>query len=197
MMALNMSIVLSKPKWHLKWQFDRLIDAAIDAGIVIFVAAGNNGPQKNTITYPGSHPRVITINAIDDNNTPQFNDNTEWNSSSRGRKKVFSAPGVEIRAASGMEDGKPVYTIMSGTSMATPFMTGLGELILQEYARLSRANKIPRDTIAAEFIQFMFEKYSYDHPHIPNQWEGPGVPQAHLILANMEAELLRFTALLN
>ncbi len=42
------------------------LDAAVDAGIVVTVAAGNSGPQKYTISSPGAAKKVITVGAMGD-----------------------------------------------------------------------------------------------------------------------------------
>jgi len=42
-------------------------NAAVDAGLVLVVAAGNEGPSSGTVITPGSAEKVITVGAIDDN----------------------------------------------------------------------------------------------------------------------------------
>ena len=42
------------------------VDAAWDAGLVVVVAAGNNGPGQRTITTPGISRKVITVGCSDD-----------------------------------------------------------------------------------------------------------------------------------
>ena len=42
------------------------VDAAWDAGLVVVVAAGNNGPGRYTITTPGISRKVITVGCSDD-----------------------------------------------------------------------------------------------------------------------------------
>ena len=44
----------------------RGVDAAWDAGYVVVVAAGNNGPAAHTITTPGISRKVITVGCADD-----------------------------------------------------------------------------------------------------------------------------------
>ena len=44
----------------------RGVDAAWDAGFVVVVAAGNNGPGQHTITTPGISRKVITVGCSDD-----------------------------------------------------------------------------------------------------------------------------------
>ncbi|PNB40172.1 serine protease, partial [Pseudomonas sp. GW456-E7] len=47
----------------------RAVEEAWNAGIVVCVAAGNSGPDPQTISSPGVSEKVITVGALDDNNT--------------------------------------------------------------------------------------------------------------------------------
>ena len=108
------------------------VNAAWDAGIVVTVAAGNNGPGTSTIGSPGAASKVITVGAMADPGEGGF---YLWWKSSRGPtrdgriKPDVLAPGVSIAAAAkGTGNG---YRVESGTSMATPFVAGTVALMLQ------------------------------------------------------------------
>src|SRR5690606_9282964 len=80
------------------------VQTAWENGIVVCVAAGNEGPGPRTIATPGIHPRVITVGAADDQGTPARGDDTVALFSSRGPtvdglpKPDVVAPGVGITA---------------------------------------------------------------------------------------------------
>lgn len=106
----------------------RAVEAAVKAGLTVIVAAGNSGPTAKTILSPGNSPNVITVGAVDDKRTPDISDDTIASFSSRGptkegiRKPDVVAPGVNIMSLSNTSgDG---YVTSSGTSMATPLVSG-------------------------------------------------------------------------
>jgi len=102
------------------------VAAAVDAGLVVAAAAGNDGPSMGSVGTPGIEPKAITVGAIDSSNVL-----ASW--SSRGTtpyvqiKPEISAPGVSIYST--YKGGG--YKTMSGTSMATPHVAGVAALILQ------------------------------------------------------------------
>lgn len=126
----------------------KAVDKAWQAGIVVCVAAGNEGPMAKTISSPGIDPLVITVGAADDKNTVSVSDDVIAPFSSRGptrdglTKPDVVSPGVNIislrspgsnldKAHKDLRVGD-YYMSLSGTSMATPICAGAAALILSK-----------------------------------------------------------------
>ncbi len=118
----------------------KAVDAATKAGLIVIVAAGNSGPKEGTILSPGISRNVITVGAVDDKRTIDPSDDTIAPFSSRGPtieglvKPDIVAPGVNIKSLSNTSyDG---YHSLSGTSMATPLVSGSVALLLNKLGDL-------------------------------------------------------------
>ncbi|TAL61783.1 MAG: hypothetical protein EPN88_14360, partial [Bacteroidetes bacterium] len=86
---------------------------------------GNTGPTQNTVQYPGSFGQgILSVGATDDgDNIADF--------STRGSAIDVSAPGVSILSTyrNGNFPLNSDYHYASGTSMATPVVTGIASLL--------------------------------------------------------------------
>ena len=112
-----------------------------DAGIVVCSACGNNGPEISTVKSPGASSKIITVGAMDDHRTIDgaFNiknfEVAEF--SSRGPilnqyKPDCVVSGVDVVSACNFKINKKFYSAMSGTSVATPIITGVCSMILKK-----------------------------------------------------------------
>ncbi len=153
----------------------KAVEAAWDMGLVVIVAAGNNGPKPQTVTSPGISKKVITVGASDDDKNVTIWGSALENFSGRGPttecviKPDILAPGANIISCLSQTPRKPQegesvqviqerYVLMSGTSMATPIVSGSVALLLQKYPDL-----LPDD------IKYMLKKCATNLNHPPNR----------------------------
>jgi subtilisin family serine protease len=106
----------------------RLLASAAERGIVLIAAAGNNGPRSPPM-FPASEPDVIAVSATDANDRL-------FNRSSPGAHIAVAAPGVDIVVAV----PNAGYDLMTGTSFAAPFVSGIAALMLARNPALKPAD---------------------------------------------------------
>ena len=118
---------------------------AVSRGIVVVVAAGNEGPYQNTISSPGSEPDVITVGASFGNLYVPAWSSVGPTLINHTLKPDVVAPGFNVITTRGnASDTYDAYTkivyknsypyrYFSGTSAATPFVSGVVALLLQKY----------------------------------------------------------------
>jgi len=109
--------------------------------IIPVVAAGNEGPSENTISSPGSMPNVLTVGAYNPLTGEVANFSSRGPTNWGDIKPDCIAPGVNIDSAivgvlDTAGDGTPSrYSPISGTSMATPHVSGLVALMREAMIR--------------------------------------------------------------
>jgi serine protease AprX len=158
------------------------VESAWKSGIVVVVAAGNYGRISvdgsdgyGTITAPGNDPYVITVGALNSNGSTSQSAETMTSYTSKGPttydhvvKPDIMAPGNDIVSLSAPgatlealfpsalvngNNGKADYFTLSGTSMATPVVSGSVALLLQQ-----NGNMTP-DQVKARLMQTTYSSF--------------------------------------
>jgi subtilisin family serine protease len=123
------------------------IDNAVNSGVVAVVAAGNDGPNEQTIRSPGTARKAITVGATDKSDSIAYFSSrgpVVWTDFQRNENYLIKpdvvAPGISVCAA--QSSNKPwsnkqclddKHIAISGTSMATPHVAGAVALIKQAH----------------------------------------------------------------
>ena len=116
-------------------------EALWKAGMVVVAAAGNSGPESQTIKSPGVSSQIITVGGFNDNRIDEQNVEKNFfemaDFSSRGPafarfKPDLIAPAVDIISCG---RDRP-YVVLSGTSVATPMVAGLSALIIERQPKI-------------------------------------------------------------
>ncbi len=106
-------------------------------GAVLIAASGNEGDENiesDTVDYPAKYPETIAVAAVDAKKiVAPF--------SSKGPAVDVAGPGVDIYST--YLGGKYVY--LSGTSMATPYISGAAALILSDSKRVTGHKMTPAE----------------------------------------------------
>lgn len=141
--SVGIGILAQKDKERL---LQEQLEKIWDSGVVVVCAAGNKGPEDGSISSIGIGKKVITV-GCHDGEFCRKNPRRCETYSGRGeaaalfRKPDIVAPGTDIvscRVCSVRQSGGDEYYVAkSGTSMATPIVTGAIALALQRYPWLS------------------------------------------------------------
>ncbi len=154
------------------------VNEAAEAGIVVVVAAGNDG-EEGYISSPGAADNAITVGALFDHSTVNRTDDTLASYSNQGPrlddgdsdsydelKPDVTAPGTYIMSAKGSNaTASNGYHQLSGTSMATPHVAGVVALMLDANPNLtpSDVKQILRDTAETRGLPYdpeLSDKYN-------------------------------------
>jgi serine protease AprX len=151
--VVNLSLSSGSPLPFFVDPLARAVERLWRSGLVVVVAAGNDGPDRATITSPGTDPLVLTVGSVDDAGTASRRDDTVPVWSSRGpapfrvAKPELVAPGsavVSLRAPGSVIDDANPHARMgehlfrgSGTSMSAAVASGAVAALLAERSALT------------------------------------------------------------
>ena len=150
--VMNLSLSAQQTVPYFVDPINRAVEQAWASGIVVLAAAGNEGPEAQTISVPGNDPYIITVGAIQNQRTPGYwadDEIPQWSSSGPTLdgfvKPDILAPGAQIISFMHNEEGEVAQLLqdhpdyaetmslfrMNGTSMATAVASGVVALMLE------------------------------------------------------------------
>lgn len=140
----------------------RVIKALTEKGVIFTIAAGNSGPDAQSVGLPGGVEEAITVGAVDPRNDQVTSFSSRGPFYGRIKPDILSygqdiysglSLGSLLDTATGdrLADG---YSYISGTSMATPMLGGMLALVKQAYPetttsmikRIFKAKGIPKNS---------------------------------------------------
>lgn len=134
------------------WGLDNAIKNASDNGIIVVMAAGNNGSDLDIVPrYPGSlsYANTITVAGIN-------SDNSLAGYSNYGVKTVaVAAPATSIYSTL----PRGTYGYVSGTSMAAPMVSG-GVALLKSFGNYAASSLLTAIKGGANMISSLVDKVS-------------------------------------
>jgi serine protease AprX len=168
------------------------VEQAWKRGIVVVVAAGNDGTTRAELADPASNPYVLAVGAADPNNTVDTKDDTVPAFAQRGtvaRHVDVIAPGVHVLGLrvpnSYVDQNNPAGRVGtrfirgSGTSQSTAVVSGVAALILQKHP-----------TATPDQVKFLVTNSAGKSAVAKDLWQGLGVVDASKAIAGDPAKAL-------
>ncbi len=206
--VINLSLGRGIPESYTQDPLCQAVESAWKAGIVVVVAAGNYGRLSvsgsngfGTITAPGNDPYVLTVGAMKSNGSSSQSAETLASYSSKGPTTYdhvvkpdivapgndivsLSAPGATLETLFPAElvtgnDGSNDYFTLSGTSMATPVISGAVALLLQQNSKLTP------DQVKARLMKTAYKTF-------PTSYRRVGSPSLAELHRHLRLVLYRF-----
>lgn len=143
------------------------------SGVIVVAAAGNSGPDFQSIKSPGVSRRLITVGGMDDNRLDEDNYSSSFfeiaDFSSRGPsfksfKPDLVAPAVDIISCK--KGGG--YTKLSGTSVATPMIAGAMCLLCEKNPNITPDEAKRRLLSVCKPISYNKNLEGFGYPNLTN-----------------------------
>jgi subtilisin family serine protease len=145
-----------------------------EMNIPVVCAAGNSGGKG--VEYPAKYPETIAVAAYDKNGFIA-------NFSAVGEEVDFAAPGVEIYSTYLNNE----YAMLAGTSMATPWITGVILLLLSKHLKQEKETG-QNDCKTVEQIKEHLRKYTIDKGYVgKDKYYGYGIIDVEHLIESKEA----------
>jgi len=196
--VLNLSYGTDSTQPSLLDPLSYAVERAWKSGIVVVVAAGNDGTIRQELADPAVDPYVLAVGAEDPMNTTGAADDQIPAFAQRGtttRSVDVVAPGVHILGLrvpnSFVDQNNPLGRVGtrfirgSGTSQATAVVSGVAALLAQKYP-----------TATPDQIKWLITAKANPFPLAKKTWQGTGLVDVHqsLGLNPANAPVQQFTA---
>ena len=149
--VINLSLTRNSVSWPESW--DKAFLYAFENDVVVVAAAGNRIDGTKEVSAPATIPGVISVAGLDRDGVPSESFSTN------GLTIGVTAPAEELIGA--FPGGE--YRMWSGTSGATPIVSGMVALIRSMYPEMDAANVVNR--VISSATRDGFEGYSASYGH--------------------------------
>ena len=150
------------------------VEAQAAAGIMMVVAAGNSGSACSTVSDPpGIYEASYTVGALNTGTDTIAGFSSRGPVTADGSNRIkpdITAPGTNTRSAS--NSGDNAYTTASGTSMATPHISGAMALLWCALPSLRHQITASRDALNNTTV-FSSSTQCGTRPSKQRVWLGP------------------------
>lgn len=141
--------------------YEQAASSALEAGTLIVAAAGNESRRPGMIApvgHPANCPSILAVAAVDDHLSVAF---FSCGQIGAGKAPAIAAPGVQVYSTWPLPRR---YNTISGTSMATPHVSGAAALFIEakgvrgaslanSITSSARAVRLPHSDVGAGFLQ--------------------------------------------
>ncbi|HKM33689.1 MAG TPA: S8 family peptidase [Lachnospiraceae bacterium] len=158
------------------------LESAWQRGLLVVCAAGNNGPECESLSRIGRSPSLITVGCNDGSFFIEKNNRCASYSARGGkfdtiRKPDIVAPGTEIISCNGKfkvskNNYHNAYIAKSGTSMATPIVSGALALLLQKHPEYDNETAKRKLLYAADDLKEPWYQQGWGMINIARMMEG-------------------------